>query len=214
MAELVMRRERANAKMDSSSRIFCQSGYASADEKLAPTSPTRDANPVLASAATVRLALPWYPPDADFGALALLIWPTLDPALIEAPAFLSSEPETVDERFGRSGVDRSHACVVDGDTFRLGKRRIRIVGIDAPEVEGQCRSERNLAAAETVKLQALLNDGPFVMTGRLDDMKDRYGRDLRVITRHLPDETARSIAADMRQAGLARRYVGRKLSWC
>ena len=147
-------------------------------------------------------------------ALALVIWPTLDPALIEAPAFLSSNPETVNERFGRCGLDRSHACVVDGDTFRIGKRRIRIVGIDAPEVHGQCESERKLASAATLKLQGLLNEGPFVMTGRLDDMKDRYGRDLRVITRRLPDGTAQSIAADMRESGLARRYVGRKLSWC
>ena len=50
--------------------------------------------------------------------------------------------------------------------------------------------------------------------GRLDDMHDRYGRDLRVITRRLPDETAQSIAAEMRESGMARRYVGRKLSWC
>lgn len=147
-------------------------------------------------------------------ALALLIWPTMDPALIEAPAFLSSEPETVDERFTQCGVGRSHACVVDGDTFRLGKRRIRIVGIDAPEIEGQCESERTLAGAATVKLTALLNEGPFVMTGRLDDMKDRYGRDLRVLTRTGPDGSTQSIASEMRESGLARRYIGRKLSWC
>ena len=52
------------------------------------------------------------------------------------------------------------------------------------------------------------------MTGRIDDMRDRYGRDLRVVTRRLPDGRTQSIAADMREAGLARRYVGRKLSWC
>ena len=147
-------------------------------------------------------------------ALALLIWPTMDPALIEAPAFLSTDPETVDQRFGRCGVNRGPACVVDGDTFRLGNRRIRIVGIDAPEIEGLCESERTLAAAATVKLQALLNEGPFVMTGRLDDMKDRYGRDLRVIERRLADGSMQSIAGEMREAGLARRYVGRKSSWC
>lgn len=78
---------------------------------------------------------------------------------------------------------------VDGDTFRIGKRRIRIVGIDAPEIGGQCESERRLAAAAIVKLQALLNAGPFVMTGRFDDMKDRYGRDLRVLSRRLAEGT-------------------------
>jgi endonuclease YncB( thermonuclease family) len=103
---------------------------------------------------------------------------------------------------------------VDGDTFRLGKRRIRIVGIDAPEVKGQCDSERRLAAAATGKLHSLLNEGPFVMTGRLDGMKDRYGRDLRVLNRPLPDGTMQSIASAMRESGLARRYVGHKSSWC
>lgn len=147
-------------------------------------------------------------------AILLMIWPTLDPALIEPPTFLSTEPERVDLHFTRCGEARSHACVVDGDTFRIGKRRIRIVGIDAPEIAGQCASERTLAAASTVKLQSLLNDGPFVMTGRIDDMTDRYGRELRVLTRKGPGGGTQSIAEDMRDSGLARRYAGRKANWC
>ena len=146
--------------------------------------------------------------------IALLIWPTLDPALIEPPAFLSTGPETVDLRFGRCGVERGHACVVDGDTFRIGRRRIRIVEIDAPELAGQCQSERVLAQAATVKLQALLNEGPFVMRGRIDRPTDRYGRELRSVSRQRPDGSTRSIAAELREAGLARRYLGRKASWC
>ena len=60
----------------------------------------------------------------------------------------------------------------------------------------------------------LLNQGPFEMAGRIDDMRDRYGRDLRVITRKRPDGTTQSIAEAMRASGLARRYLGRKSSWC
>jgi len=37
--------------------------------------------------------------------ILLLIWPTMDPALVEAPAFLPSDPETVVERFGLGGAD-------------------------------------------------------------------------------------------------------------
>ncbi len=52
------------------------------------------------------------------------------------------------------------------------------------------------------------------MTGRIDDSQDRYGRDLRVVFRKRPDGTTQSIAEDMRASGLARRYLGRKSSWC
>ena len=39
------------------------------------------------------------------------------------------------------------------------------------------------AEAATAELQRLLNHGPFEMVGRIDDMKDRYGRDLRALRR-------------------------------
>ena len=147
-------------------------------------------------------------------AIALLIWPTLDPALIEPPAFLATAPERVDRSFTLCARRRSPACVVDGDTFRLDRRRIRIVGIDAPEMDGQCQAERDLAARSTEHLQRLLNAGPFVMTARIDDMTDRYGRELRVLWRETRGGRRQSIAAEMRDAGLAARYLGRKASWC
>ncbi len=101
-----------------------------------------------------------------------------------------------------------------GDTFRIGPRRIRIVGIDAPEVNGQCQAERDLAQRSTARLAALLNQGPFTMTARFDDTTDRYGRELRTISRTRADGSRQSVAADMREAGLAVRYLGYKASWC
>lgn len=146
--------------------------------------------------------------------IMLLVWPTLDPALIEPPAFLSTAPERVAGRFTVCREQRTAKCVVDGDTFRLGRRRIRIVGIDAPEIAGQCQAERDLAARSTAKLRSLLNEGPFVMTARIDDMTDRYGRELRTLSRMRADGSRQSIAADMRAAGVAARYLGRKANWC
>lgn len=148
------------------------------------------------------------------GAILLTSWPALDPALIEPPGFLSSEPEPVDARFTHCGVVRGRHCVVDGDTIRIGQRRIRIIGIDAPEVEAQCPEEARLAEAATAELVRLLNQGAFTMTGRIDDSRDRYGRELRALTRERPDGSEQSIAEDMRSSGLARRYVGYKESWC
>ena len=143
------------------------------------------------------------------------LWPMFDPALIEPPAFLSSDPERVDARFTRCGPGRGNACVIDGDTFKLGKRKVRIVGIDAPETHpANCPEEARLGEAATAELMRLLNHGPFTMTARIDDSRDRYGRDLRVISRTRPDGRGQSVAADMRAVGLAHRYLGYKTSWC
>jgi endonuclease YncB( thermonuclease family) len=142
--------------------------------------------------------------------------PVADPALIDPPAFLSTDPETVDETFTRCGPGRGFACVIDGDTFKLGTRKVRIIGIDAPETHPpRCAREARLGEAATAKLQELLNQGAFVMVGPSYGDKDRYGRDLRTITRTGPDGSEQSIAADMRASGLAHRYLGGfKSGWC
>ena len=138
-----------------------------------------------------------------FGLLALGWW------LAEAPP-PAIGPEQVSERFTRCGVPGSgFACVVDGDSFRLGERRIRIRGIDAPEREGRCQAESELATKAADRLVELLNDAPFVMTARRQDERDRYGRELRVLTRG-----AKSIGETMVAEGFAHDYAGAKTSWC
>ena len=150
------------------------------------------------------------------GGVLLSIWPAMDPALVEPPAFLATAPEQVNEQFTRCGLGRGHACVIDGDTFKLGDRKIRIIGIDTPETHpARCAKEAALGEAATAELRRLLNEGPFEMVGRIDDRQDRYGRDLRAIRRVKPDGTEQSIADDMRESGLARRYLGGfRGGWC
>lgn len=149
------------------------------------------------------------------GAILLTIWPAMDPALVEPPGFLATEPERVDEQFTRCGPGRGHACVIDGDTFKLGDRKIRIIGIDTAEVDARCPAEAVQAEAATAELQRLRNQGPFEMVGRIDDQQDRYGRDLRALRRTRPDGTAQSIAEEMRTSGVARRYFGGfRSGWC
>ena len=150
-----------------------------------------------------------------FGILASLYVGAGDPALVEPPAFLSSDPETVDQQFTRCGPERGHACVIDGDTFKLGERKVRIIGIDTPEVQARCPEEARLAEAATAELLRLLNDGPFEMVAPIYRATDRYGRDLRVVRRKLGDGSMQSIAAEMRESGFARRYLGGfKAGWC
>lgn len=163
-----------------------------------------------------RRSTSWFSGVRPFALLAILLaaWTTLDPALVEPLGPLASDPERVSARFTRCGPGRGQACVIDGDTFKLGQRKIRIIGIDAPEVNGQCPEERRLAEQATARLQQLLNEGPFVMTGRVGDLQDRYGRDLRALTRDRPDGSTQSIADDMRNSSLAHRYLGFKTGWC
>ncbi len=93
---------------------------------------------------------------------------------------------------------------------------MRIIGIDAPETHNaSCPEEARLGDQATIRLQALLNGGAFEMVAPIYGQKDRYGRDLRVIRRIRPDGSAQSIADEMRESGLAHRYMGGfKPGWC
>jgi micrococcal nuclease len=159
--------------------------------------------------------LPWARPIVLAAVLAIF-WAGFDPLLVEPPAFLAGEPERISASFSRCGRGRSFACVIDGDTLKLGKRRVRIIGIDAPETQhAQCPEEARLGEQATARLQQLLNQGPFDMVAPAYGRQDRYGRDLRVIRRKRADGGTQSIAEEMRESGLAHRYMGGfKPGWC
>ena len=98
--------------------------------------------------------------------------------------------------------------VVDGDTVRLGEERIRIIGLDAPEMRGQCRKERRLAIRARDRLEALLatDDVEILRSARTD----KYRRTLAIIRADGVD-VARVLIAE----GLARPYGGeRRRGWC
>ena len=68
-----------------------------------------------------------------FAPLLLIGGALLDPSLI-APFGPLAATERVSATFTPCGPGRGSACVIDGDTFKLGDRKIRIIGIDAPEL--------------------------------------------------------------------------------
>ena len=127
----------------------------------------------------------------------------------QAPASVS--PEHIDEIFTRCGQGSSFACVSDGDSFRLGQRKIRVRGIDAPETgeKARCPEERVKADQARDALLDWLNRGPFTMTPKPGDSRDQYGRDLRIVTRN-----GKSVDDELIAKGLAHKYVNRKLDWC
>jgi len=108
--------------------------------------------------------------------------------------------------------------VVDGDTIAvrvtvwLGLElavSVRVRGIDAPELRGDCESEKTRAADATAALARMIGDEPVTL--REIEGDKYFGRVLSDVA------TARGedVAAALLAAGLARPYDGgERPSWC
>lgn len=72
--------------------------------------------------------------------------------------------------------------VIDGDTFVLWGKTVRIIDIDAPEsTQGHwhCTAERAAGMAAKARLTELLNGGPIALSAH---GHDRYSRTLAVVS--------------------------------
>ena len=90
-------------------------------------------------------------------------------AAVAAPPVLPSSPPTpVGER---GTVTR----VIDGDTFEIGPRTIRVLGIDA------CEASTDAGDAATAQARSLLLAGLITLTAEPGVDTDRYDRELRYV---------------------------------
>ncbi|WP_339693276.1 thermonuclease family protein [uncultured Parasphingorhabdus sp.] len=132
--------------------------------------------------------------------------------------FLSGGPATTSAAVGIDphrasfgicfGSDRT-TCVVDGDTIWFEGRKIRIADINTPEISSPgCASEKRLGEQAKFRLLALLNEGSFSLQS-IDRDQDKYGRDLRIITRG-----GHSLGEILVTEGLAERWQGYRRDWC
>jgi endonuclease YncB( thermonuclease family) len=118
----------------------------------------------------------------------------------------------------RSGHPAEVVRVIDGDTFEARVRvwpgmdittRVRLRGIDAPELHARCDDERVKALAARNALARLLAEGS-VGISRVG--QDKYGGrvDADVSTARTPN-----VSEALFDGGFARRYSGgRRESWC
>lgn len=110
---------------------------------------------------------------------------------------------------GPAAAQGARCRAVDGDTLRCGRERVRVVGLDAPELHGaRCPAELRLARAATARLDALAARGVTLRPmGR-----DRYARLLAVVR----TRDGRDVAMVLIREGLARPYDGRsrRRGWC
>jgi endonuclease YncB( thermonuclease family) len=108
--------------------------------------------------------------------------------------------------------------IVDGDTLAVRARiwlgqeletRVRLAGVDTPEVHGPCERERRLAAAAREFLERRLAAGRVMLR---DVQFGKYAG--RVVARVVTAD-GQDLSDALIGAGLARRYGGgKRLPWC
>lgn len=105
-------------------------------------------------------------------------------------------------------ADAARCRAVDGDTLACGTERVRLVGLDAPELRAQCPREWHAARASRARLQQLIAGG--VQLERRGS--DRYRRTLAIAR----TRDGRDVAMIMIREGHARAYSGRgrRGGWC
>lgn len=97
-------------------------------------------------------------------------------------------------------------CVVDGDTIWLAGEKIRLEGIDAPELSrAKCPEELRIATSASARMVEL-TEGELTVSR---NGKDRYGRTLANVANATGD-----IGETLVAEGLAKIWEGRKAQWC
>jgi len=108
--------------------------------------------------------------------------------------------------------------VLDGDTFEarikvwpgmVAITRVRLRGVDAPEIKARCEDERAKALAAKDALTRMLSEGAVSLA---NVSQDKYGGR---VDAEASTTNTRDVGETLLALGLARRYDGgRRVSWC
>ena len=108
--------------------------------------------------------------------------------------------------------------VIDGDTVVVRARvwlgqdieiRVRLDGVDAPEIRGRCPRERALAQQARALVAGKLKGGTITLT----DIQ--YGKFAGRVVARVATASGEDLSRALLDAGLGRPYRGgRRLSWC
>jgi endonuclease YncB( thermonuclease family) len=136
------------------------------------------------------------------------------------PASTARDSDAIWKRAGNPGVRHAVDVIrtIDGDTFEARVHlspggefmtRVRLRGIDAPELKAQCEKEFRMAEAASAALQNLLTEGEVTIYNiGPDKYQGRVVAD--VATRRTPNVSGALLAG-----GFARAYDGgHRSGWC
>ena len=108
--------------------------------------------------------------------------------------------------------------VIDGDTIAVKARiwlnqeletRVRLEGVDAPELAGRCERERALARDARVFVEDMLDGGEVVLS------QIQYGKFAGRVVARVETPAGEDLSAALLTAGLARPYAGgARTPWC
>lgn len=105
-----------------------------------------------------------------------LIWLALVATMVLASVWRIDQAPKPD---GSTGEAVRGFSITDGDTIRIGKERIRLMGFDTPEVfKPGCTEEKALGDKATIRLGQLLGSGNVTIERH---GLDKYGRTLALI---------------------------------
>lgn len=93
--------------------------------------------------------------------------------LTTSPAWTA--PASPDTGYGVGPEVVTVTSVTDGDTFRVGDRRIRVIGIDS------CEAGTTGGTAATAAARAILSGATVTLTSEPGVDRDRYGREVRYV---------------------------------
>lgn len=148
-----------------------------------------------------------------------LVWPCSRLCLLCLALVCAAGTPHAESRGAIAGPVRAHLVrVLDGDTVEVLARiwpdhyvetRVRLAGIDAPELRGRCAEEIALAERAKARLAALLAGNRLLLA---DVHYGKYAG--RVVARVLTED-GRDVAAILVAEKLARAYDGhRRMPWC
>jgi endonuclease YncB( thermonuclease family) len=153
------------------------------------------------------------------GLIVLTVQSRPAPASVPGAAGGDTRPAIAPTASARVGTHPAEVLrVIDGDTFEARVHvwpgldittKVRLRGVDAPELKARCPAERAMAEAARDALRDMLAEGAV---GIAAVTPDKYGG------RVVADAGTRSVAsvsAELRAKGLARSYGGgSRRGWC
>jgi endonuclease YncB( thermonuclease family) len=113
-------------------------------------------------------------------------------------------------KFYLCGTAKQDDCVMAPDRFMFHGQKIRLVGIEVPDIKKpRCESERIKASDAELRVRAFLDSGPFELVTWQGNGAEIEGHKLRDVTRN-----GRSLADILVNEGLAKRPGAGKGGWC